>query len=169
MTETATKPVRGHTPDVVTTDEHGRTATEFTLKRYCNGCDAHLGDLEDWDITDTGGLVDARGECPNCAPLVALEKAGCRTWRVTERNIDRVADEIDRLRPWVYTKGFFRPVGPEQHLAVVGLRVGEGRKRGEERVVAFFGDWLVRHPGGRYSVHKAPAVDQDSASVEAAR
>jgi hypothetical protein len=60
--------------------------------------------------------------------------------------------EIDRLRPWVFTKGYYRPVGPEQQLDVVGLRVGDG----EGRVVAYWGDWIIRHPDGAFTVRKAP-------------
>jgi YD repeat-containing protein len=102
-----------------------------------------------WD--DHGNLTDVRAECPNCRPLVELEAAGCRTWELTPRSFARVAHEIDRLKPWVFTKGYWQTVGGK--LQVVGLRVGER----PNHVVAFWGDWIIRHPDGHFTVHRAPA------------
>ena len=123
-------------------------STTLVLKRACNGCGQYLGDVTDDELV--GPLRDVRAECAHCAPLVALEAAGARTWRLTERSFGRVANEIDRMRPWVFTKGYWREV--DGKLQVVGLRVGQG----ETRVVAFFGDWLIRQPDGTFTVHKAP-------------
>ncbi|MEV6547941.1 hypothetical protein AB0M57_04435 [Streptomyces sp. NPDC051597] len=145
----ASVPPRRDTPDAVTIDADGRKSTTFRLKRACNGCGELLGDADDRDVDDNGALTDVRGECPHCAPLVVLEAAGCRTWQVTARSITRVDDDLDRLG--VFAKGYWQDV--DGKLRVVGLRVGTG----ETRVVAFFGDWLVRHPAGTFTVHKAPA------------
>ncbi|MEU1273037.1 hypothetical protein [Streptomyces sp. NPDC005799] len=137
---------RTNTPDRRNPDG----STTIRLKRCCNGCGQYVGDLDNRDINAHGGLTDVRRECPNCRPLVELEAAGCRTWRLTERSFSRVAHEIDQLRPWVFTKGYWQEV--DGKLQVVGLRVGQY----PDHVVAFFGDTLVRHPDGTFSVHKAP-------------
>ncbi|MEU6990317.1 hypothetical protein ABZ953_06600 [Streptomyces sp. NPDC046465] len=142
--------IRTTTPDRLNPDG----STTFHLKRCCNGCGQKLGDVADWDVDDHGNLTDVRDECPNCAPLVELEAAGCKTWQLTPRSIARVADQIDRLRPWVFTKGYWQEV--DGKLQVVGLRIGEG----ETRVVAFFDDWIIRHPDDRFSVHAAPEEAQ---------
>lgn len=144
---------RSFTPDVVTVGEDGRKTTTMHLKRCCNGCGVQLGDVEDRDIDNNGNLTDVRGECANCRPLVEAEAAGCRTWQLYPRDFNRIADEIDRLRPWVYTKPFWQPAGEDQKNTVVGLRIGQG----EGRVVAYFGDWIIRHPDGGFTIHKAPA------------
>jgi len=136
---------RTFTPDRVN-DDGSRT---ITMKRCCNGCGVKLGDVEDRDIDDNGNLTDVRSECPNCRPLVELEAQGCKTWQVTRRNIRGVDHELDRLD--VFAKDFTEYVG--DRLTVVGLRVGE--KPGH--VVARFGDWIIRHPDGGFTVHKAPA------------
>jgi hypothetical protein len=137
---------RTNTPDRVNDDG----STTIKLKRACNGCGQLLGDVDDRDITDHGALTDVRAECPNCAPLVALEAAGCRTWQLTSRSISRVAHEIDRLG--AFTKGYWETVTSK--LTVVGLRIGHR----PDHVVARFGDWIIRHPDGRFTVHPAPAV-----------
>lgn len=142
---------RTNTPDVVTVGADGRKTTTVKLKRACNGCGQHLGDVTDRDVDDHGNLTDVRGECEHCRPLVELEAAGCATWELTPRSYARVAHEIDRLKPWVFTKGYWQNVNGE--LQIVGLRVGQY----PDHVVAFWGDWIVRHPDGRFTVHKAPA------------
>jgi hypothetical protein len=143
---------RNYTPDRKETTAEGRTVTVMTLKRACNGCGTLLGDIIDRDVDDNGNLTDVRAECPNCRPLVEAEAAGCRTWHLLPRDFNRIDDEIDRLRPWVFTKGYARAVGPEQKLTLVGLRIGER----PNHVVAFFGDWIIRHPDGHFAVHAAP-------------
>lgn len=145
MTTTA----RTNTPDRRNPDG----STTITAKRCCNGCGQHLGDATDAEIEvceDGHPLPDVRAECDHCAPLVALEAAGCTTWELTPRSYPRVAHEIDRLKPWVFTKGYWQEVDGE--LQVVGLRIGQH----PDHVVAYFGDWIVRHPDGRFTVHKAP-------------
>ena len=82
--------------------------------------------------------------------LAEARAAGCATWEVTESSVNRVDDELDRLG--VYAKGYWQEV--DGKLTVVGLRVGTG----ETRVVAHFGDWLVMHPDGSFTVHAAPAA-----------
>jgi hypothetical protein len=141
-----TPPTRTDTPDRVNDDG----TTTLRLKRACNGCGQLLGDLAKQDINSHGQLTDVRRECAHCRPLVDAEAAGCRTWRVTERSISRVDFELDRLG--VYAKGYWQEV--DGKLVVVGLRVGMG----ESRVVARFGDWLVLHPDGTFTVHPAPAA-----------
>lgn len=148
---------RTFTPDEVTVDEQGHRHSRITMKRVCNGCGEYVGDVTDAEMdcaVEGRPLPDVRGECEHCAPVVALEQAGCATWQVTPQSFTRVADEIDRLRPWVFTKGYYQPVGPEQKITVVGLRVGTG----EDRVVACWDDWIIRHPDGTFTVHAAPST-----------
>lgn len=135
---------RTWTPDVRNADG----STTIVVKRCCNGCSQYVGDATDDELF--GPLRDVRAECKHCAPLVELEAAGCRTWRLTERTFARIANEIDRLRPWVFTKGYWQEV--DGTLQVVGLRVGQ--RLGH--VVVFFGDWLIRQSDGTFTVHKAP-------------
>ncbi len=92
------------------------------------------------------------------AAITDLEAAGCRTWQLTPRTLARIDDDIDQYG--VYAKGYWEQV--DGKLTVTGLRVGAG----PDRVVAHFGDWIVRHPDGRWSVHPAPAAAR---SVEDAR
>ncbi|MFH8926334.1 hypothetical protein ACH4D4_04695 [Streptomyces pristinaespiralis] len=139
---------RTNAPDRVEVNEQGEKVTTFSLKRACNGCGQLVGDVDNRDVDERGNLTDVRGECDHCRPLVELEAAGCRTWEVTPRSINRVDDELDRLD--VYAKGYWQEV--DGKLQVVGLRVGTG----ETRVVARFGDWLIAHPNGKFTVHKAP-------------
>ncbi|WNI19126.1 hypothetical protein [Actinacidiphila sp. ITFR-21] len=139
---------RTFTPDVRSVNAEGRAVTTVHMKRGCNGCGTLLGDIDDRDVDDRGNLTDVRAECPNCAPVVELEKAGCRTWRVTERSVSNVDRELDRLN--VFAKGYWQEVGGK--LTVVGLRVGIG----QTRVVAYWGDWLVRHPDGHFTVLAGP-------------
>jgi hypothetical protein len=148
---TGTTPPRTHTPD--RTNDDG--STTFHVKRACNGCGHLLGDVTEAEMERAvagAPLLDVRAECDHCRPLVALEAAGCKTWRLTERSFARVSHEIDRLRPWVFTKGYWQTVDGE--LQVVGLRVGQY----PDHVVAYFGDTVIRYPDGRWSVHPAPAV-----------
>lgn len=72
----------------------------------------------------------------------------CTTWLVTPETIAAVDDAVDGYG--TYAKGYFEWV--DGRTAVVGLRVGSG----PDRVVARFGDTLVRHPDGRWSVRPAP-------------
>jgi len=144
---------RTHTPDVITVDDDGRKTTTIKVKRCCNGCGQYLGDVTDAEMERAiagAPQDDVRAECDHCQPLVALEAAGCKTWRVTERSISRVDFELDRLD--VYAKGYWDWDETRRKTVVVGLRVGTG----ETRVVARFGDWLVRHPDSTFTVHQAP-------------
>jgi len=86
---------------------------------------------------------------PAHPPLAELEATGCRTWQLTRQNIAQIDDEIDK--DGIYAKGYWQDV--DGKLTVVGLRIGVG----ETRLVARFGDWIARHPDGRWTVHKAPA------------
>ena len=49
----------------------------------------------------------------------------------------------------VYAKGYWQPV--DGKTTVVGLRIGAGR----DRIVAHFGDHVIRRPDGAYSVRPA--------------
>jgi hypothetical protein len=84
--------------------------------------------------------------------LVALEAAGCKTWQLTERSYPRVDSEIDQLG--VFAKQYTECDEIDGHIVTVGMRIGV--KPGH--VVACFGDWIIRHPDGRWSVHPAPAA-----------
>lgn len=153
---------RTHTPDRITTDDHGLTTTTFKLKRACNGCGTFLGDVTDAEMDHAvRGLPadDVRGECEHCRPLVALEAAGCKTWRITERTISRVDDEVDRLG--VFAKGYWQEV--DGKLQVVGLRVGQY----PDHVVAYFGDWLVMDLEGQFTVRSAPVAEEQPAAPRA--
>jgi hypothetical protein len=141
---------RTNTPDRVNDDG----STTIKLKRCCNGCGQYLGDADNRDVDAHGNLTDVRAECAHCRPLVELEAAGCCTWELTPRSYARVAHEIDQLKPWVFTKGYWQNVDGE--LQVVGLRIGQY----PGHVVAYFGDWIVRHPDGGFTVHKAPASEE---------
>jgi hypothetical protein len=88
-------------------------------------------------------------QTPAPTAITELEAAGCRTWQLTPRDIARIDDDIDQYG--VYAKGYWEQVNGR--LVVTGLRVGTG----PDRVVAKFGDWIVRHPNGRWSVHPAAA------------
>ncbi|MFD8771375.1 hypothetical protein [Streptomyces sp. NPDC059916] len=143
---------RTNTPDEVTIREDGTKSTRVHLKRACNGCGQYLGDVADWDVDDRGELTDVRGECQHCKPLVEAEAAGARTWELLPRNIASVDNAIDRYG--VFAKGYWQFVDGKN--TVVGLRIGEG----ESRVVAFFGDWVIRHPDGTWAVHSAPKAVQ---------
>ena len=142
---------RTNTPDQTTVNDEGRTVTTIKLKRCCNGCGQYLGDADNRDVDEHGNLTDVRAECDLCRPLVELEAAGCKTWELTPRSYSRVAHEIDRLRPWVFTKNY-TAAGQDGRLEVVGLRIGER----PHHVVAYWGDWIIRHPDGHFTIHKAP-------------
>lgn len=142
---------RAHTPDLKKINNEGRTTTTFHLKRACNGCGQHLGDLDNRDIDQHGNITDVRAECAHCQPLVELEAQGCRTWQLTPRSINQIDDAIDH--DGIYAKGYFEAV--DNKTVCVGLRIGTG----ETRLVARYGDWVIRHPKGRWSVHHAPQTD----------
>ena len=76
--------------------------------------------------------------------MTHTDAADCITWLVTPETITAVDDAVDSYG--TYAKGFFEWV--DGRTTVVGLRVGSG----PDRVVARFGDTLVRHPDGRWSV-----------------
>lgn len=142
---------RTHTPDQITTHPDGRTTTTITTKRACNGCGQLLGDVTDDEMNHAIAglpLPDARPECPNCKPLVELEATGCKTWQLTPRNIAWIDDLVDH--DGHYAKGYFEAV--DGKTTCVGLRIGTG----ETRIVARYGDHLIRRPDGTWTVHKAP-------------
>jgi hypothetical protein len=142
---------RTHTPD--RTNDNG--STTIKLKRACNGCGHLLGDVTEAEMERAvagAPLLDVRAECGHCRPLVALEAAGCRTWQLTERSYPRVDHEIDRLG--VFAKQFTEMV--DSKVTTVGMRIGV--KPGH--VVAYFGDTVIRHPDGEFTVHPAPAVEE---------
>lgn len=142
-----TTPARTHTPDRVNDDG----STTIKLKRACNGCGQHLGDVDDRDVDDHGRLTDVRGECEHCRPLVEAEAAGCTTWQLTPRSLARIDRQLDRLG--AFTKQFTE-TDDDGHVVTIGLRIGEK----PNHVVALFDDWIIRHPDGRFTVHKAPAA-----------
>jgi hypothetical protein len=121
----------------------------ITMKRCCNGCGEYVGDVENRDVDEHGNLTDVRAECPNCAPLVELEAAGCTIWQLTPRSYGEIDWRLDKLG--VFAKQFTEWI--DGKVTTVGMRIGE--KPGH--VVARFGDWIVRHPDGGFTVHKAPA------------
>jgi hypothetical protein len=124
--------------------------TTLKLKRACNGCGQLLGDADNRDVDDNGNLTDVRAECEYCQPLVELEAQGCKTWELTPHSYPRIDRELDR--DGVFTKQFTKSI--DGRITTVGMRIGE--KPGH--IVARFGDWIIRHPDGGYTVHKAPAT-----------
>lgn len=145
----ATTP-RTHTPDRITANPDGSKTTTVKLKRACNGCGQLLGDADNRDVDDNGNLTDVRAECEYCQPLVELEAQGCKTWELTPHSYPRIDRELDR--DGVFTKQFTKSI--DGRITTVGMRIGE--KPGH--VVAYFGDWIIRHPDGSYTVHKGPAT-----------
>lgn len=89
---------------------------------------------------------------PKPPAIVALEQAGCRTWQLTARNISHIDNEIDKLG--VFAKGYFA-AGDDGHLECIGLRIGER----PGHVIAYYGDWIIRHWDDRFTVHPAPAEE----------
>lgn len=147
---------RTFTPDVETVNADGHRVTTMHLKQACNGCGHLLGDATDEEvdraIAGTRAL-DVRAECPNCAPVVELEKTGCRTWQLTARNFLTVDCDLDNLN--VFAKGFTE-TDDEGALQTIGLRIGIR----PNHVVALFGDWIIRHPDGRFTVHAGPTAGE---------
>ncbi|SDN19012.1 hypothetical protein [Streptomyces wuyuanensis] len=141
---------RTNTPDVVTVNDLGRKSTTSKLKRACNGCGQLLGDVDNRDVDQNGNLTDVRHECPTCQPLLELEAEGCKTWQLTQRNIGDIDDAVDR--DGIYAKGYWETV--DGKLTVTGLRIGAG----PDRIVAKFGDFIIRHPDGNWSTRKAVAA-----------
>jgi hypothetical protein len=86
--------------------------------------------------------------------LAALEAEGCRTWQLTQRSYPRVDSELDQLG--VFTKQYTEWDEIDGHIVTVGMRIGV--KPGH--VVARFGDTIVRHPDGGFTVHAAPAAGE---------
>lgn len=116
----------------------------------------HLVANEGWEHNEYGDdfCPEHAGSPGRPQALVEFEAQGCTTWEVTPRSISRVDHDIDQLG--VYAKGYWEWDKTKGKTVVVGLRVGTG----ETRVVARFGDWLVRHPDSTFTVHAAPAADE---------
>ncbi|MFJ6348603.1 hypothetical protein ACIQKB_03900 [Streptomyces sp. NPDC092046] len=66
---------------------------------------------------------------------------------LTKQNLTRIDDWLDRID--VFAKSYWETV--EGKLTVTGLRIGAG----PGRVVAKFGDTIIRHADGRFSVRTA--------------
>lgn len=141
---------RTHTPDRVTVDEHGRKTTTIKVQRACNGCGQYLGDPDNRDVDQHGELTDVRGECQHCRPLVELEAQGCTTWQILRRDLAELADSLKGTGVDVTAVTEDSPDG----MQFIGVRVGV-----PPGVVARFGDWIIRHPDGGFTVHKAPATE----------
>lgn len=161
---------RTNTPDEKITREDGTTSTRIRIKRCCNGCGKVLGDADDRDVDDHGNLNDVRAECSFCLPLLELERNGCVVRQLTERSIGDLWRWIDNGKPFYIpsdTKTYgpdgtpiYGPDGTPPGLKVDGLSVyNTGAKDpNDRRHVARFGDWIIRHPNGRWSVCKAEIV-----------
>lgn len=70
---------------------------------------------------------------------------------LTDDNIANVDDWLDRAG--VFAKPYTRPV--DGRLDTVGLRIGSNA----DKVVAYFGDTIVRHPDGTHTVRRAQVED----------
>lgn len=75
-------------------------------------------------------------------------------WQLTPYNLNRIDDQADR--DGVYAKGYFEFV--DGMTVITGLRIGTG----PDRVVAKFGDTIIRHGKGKYSVR--PATPEQAAA-----
>lgn len=137
---------RTDTPDSIA-DNGTRT---IRIKRACNGCGEFLGDLDDRDVDEHGNVTDVRGECTNCRPLVGLEATGCRTWRLLPRDLSEVVHEVIELDALTAAYSEHR----DGRSQFVGIRIGDE----PGCVVARFGDWIIYHPDGRWTVHPAPTT-----------
>jgi hypothetical protein len=153
---------RTHTPDREHTNDEGHTVTTIRMKRCCNGCGEVLGDVDNRDIDDNGNLTDVRSECDHCRPLVELEAAGCEVRQLTERSISALWRWIDNGKPFYISDPSNTEWGPDgcpPGLKVDGLSVFSPRQDTDEirhdRHVARFGDWIIRHPDGQWTVHPA--------------
>ena len=69
---------------------------------------------------------------------------------LTPKNLNRIDDWIDKLG--IYAKGYWETV--DGKLTVTGLRIGTG----PDRVVAKYGDTIIRHNDGHFSVRQAEAA-----------
>lgn len=68
---------RTFTPDVVTVNADGRKHTTGKMKRACNGCGRHIGDVTDQEMAcgvNVLPLPDVRRECPDCGPTAPEPK-----------------------------------------------------------------------------------------------
>ncbi|MFZ3592269.1 DUF4326 domain-containing protein [Streptomyces sp. BH104] len=80
--------------------------------------------------------------------MTPTAEPGPTTWQLTPQNYEAIDDVIDK--DGIYAKGYWQEV--DGKLTVVGLRIGSGRGR----QVAFYGDQIIRHPGGIWVVQAAP-------------
>lgn len=82
--------------------------------------------------------------------VLELEQAGCRTWHLTPSSYGLIDHDIDEYG--VFAKAY-TAAGDDGRLETIGLRIGSR----PGHVIAFYGDWIIRHPDGGFTVHKAPA------------
>lgn len=154
-----TYPPRTFTPD----RENDDGSTTIKMKRCCNGCGQYVGDVDNRDVDEHGNLTDVRGECEHCRPLVELEAAGCEARQLTERSIGELWGWFENGKPFYSSDPSNSEWGADgcpPGLKVDGLSVFNvgAEDYADRRHVARFGDWIIRHPDGRWSVHKAPAA-----------
>ncbi|MFE9461639.1 hypothetical protein [Streptomyces californicus] len=90
--------------------------------------------------------------------LPELPAAGCRTWKLTPHNIGIIDDAVDK--DGIYAKGYWENIDGE--TTVTGLRIGTG----ETRIVAKFGDWIVRHPNGQWALHTPDCARCDDTGID---
>ncbi|MFE1359437.1 hypothetical protein [Streptomyces harbinensis] len=69
------------------------------------------------------------------------------TWVLSPENVNAIDAAIDR--DGVFAKPYWQPV--DGRNTVVGMRIGER----PNHVVAYWGDTIVRHGKGRYTVRAA--------------
>ncbi|MGW7636039.1 hypothetical protein [Streptomyces decoyicus] len=80
-------------------------------------------------------------------------------WQLSRYNLSQIDDQIDR--DGIYAKGFWEYV--DGKLAVTGLRIGSSYT---DRIVAKFGDFIIRNANGTYSVR--PATPEEAAAFREA-
>lgn len=78
-------------------------------------------------------------------------------WQLSRYNLHQIDDQIDS--DGIYAKGYREDV--DGHLAVTGLRIGTGETR-QPRIIARFGDFIIRDANGTYSVR--PATSEQAAA-----
>ncbi|WP_331764468.1 hypothetical protein [Streptomyces anulatus] len=92
------------------------------------------------------------------ARIAELRAASCRTWKLARHNIGTIDDAIDK--DGIYAKGYWESI--DGKTTVTGLRIGTG----ETRIVAKFGDWIVRHPNGQWAIHTPDCARCDDSGID---
>lgn len=86
---------------------------------------------------------------------IPLPTQSTTEWQLSRHNLSQIDDQIDS--DGIFAKGFWEFV--DGSLVVTGLRIGSGYT---DRLVAKFGDFIIRDANGTYSVR--PATPEQAAA-----